>query len=68
MMNLVSLVLTFVTTLVINLITMIKVLPWWEKALVMTLFCVPVPFTMEGYLLLKAVVVKYFNKKKGCIE
>lgn len=68
MMNTISLVLTFVTNMVINLITMVKVLPLWEKGLVLTLFFVPVPFTMEGYFVAKALVVKFIDKKKGCIE
>lgn len=64
MMNLITLVFTFITNVVFNLINMVRVLPLWEKSLVVALFFVPIPFTMEGYFVIKAMVIKFLNKRE----
>ena len=64
MINVILVLIGFIMNIVLHLIEMIKLAPLWEKGLIIILFFIPVPFTMEGYLILKGLFIKTKNRKK----
>lgn len=49
--------------LLMNIVTEIKGACLLEKILIIALFLVPVPFTLEGYFALRVLIKKFANKK-----
>lgn len=48
---------------IINLITELKRMSLMERLVIIILFIIPVPFTMEGYLTLRTIIRKGVKPK-----
>ena len=64
MRNLFTILFNLIMTTGVNFINMIKSVPMWEKLLIVVLFIIPIPGTMEIYLVTKTAIIKFFKSKK----